>query len=177
MMFDAVFLDRDGVVNLDHGYVGTISRFEFCENALQGLKKLSCLTRHMFIVTNQSGIGRGFYTDTDFHELMNYLSRECNENGIVFSDFRYCPHVPSDGCSCRKPAPGMLLDLINEYGLDPKKCVLVGDNTSDIDAGRAAQIGYLVKLEKEVGNQIVNGTVNFKSLYHFAQHLLLNKKD
>ena len=149
----AVFLDRDGVINVDRGYVSRWSDFEFLPGVVDALGDLSELGYRLIIVTNQSGIGRGYYTEGDFALLSTQLIDYLKEAGVNLTAIYHCPHHPTEAqggfrqvCACRKPAPGMLLRGIEDWNLDPERCVLVGDKPSDIAAGAAAGIGKLFQV-------------------------------
>ena len=145
----AAFLDRDGVINIDYGYVGSIDRFEFKEGIFELLKLLQKKGYKLFIVTNQSGIARGYYSEDDFHNLMKYMIDELKKIDIEITDYKFCPHHPNitGECECRKPKPGMILDLAKQYNIDIKNSIMIGDSLSDIKAAKNAGIkrSYLVK--------------------------------
>ncbi|MCH1491368.1 MAG: HAD family hydrolase [Luminiphilus sp.] len=163
----AVFLDRDGVINVDRGYVVRWSDFEFLPGTLPALRALQGLGYLLIIVTNQSGIGRGYYTEGDFALLSTQLIDHLAEEGIKLTAIYHCPHHPTDAqggyrqaCNCRKPAPGMLLRGLEDWDLDASRCVLVGDKPSDIAAGEAAGIGhrfYVTSGEACPGAEAVSG--------------------
>jgi len=146
-----LFLDRDGVVNIDAGYVHRIADIRFIDGifALAGL-----FARHGFrlvIVTNQSGIGRGLYTEAEFATLMTWMKAEFARHGAPLDAVYYCPDHPTAGIGAyrrdtprRKPGPGMLLEAAADLGLDLARSWCVGDKESDIAAGRAAGVGTLV---------------------------------
>ena len=143
------FLDRDGVINIDYGYVGSVDKFKFKERIFELLKFLQDKDFTLFIVTNQSGIARGYYTERDFHTLMNYMIEELKKRGIKIKDYNFCPHHPdiTGDCDCRKPKPGMILDLAKRYDIDLKNSIMIGDSLSDIEAAKNAGIkkAYLVE--------------------------------
>ena len=147
----ALFLDRDGVINVDHGHVGTRDRFEFTPTARQAIAHATNAGCHVFIVTNQSGVARGYYTEQDVAALHDWLETEMLQAGGTIDDIRYCPYHPeandpayARASDWRKPAPGMLLDLIRAWELNPARCVLVGDQPTDLQAAAAAGVaGYL----------------------------------
>jgi len=145
----AAFLDRDGVINIDYGYVGSIDKFKFKEGIFKLLKFLEEREYKLFIVTNQSGIARGFYSKDDFHSLMDYMRNELKKRDIEIIDYEFCPHHPNitGECECRKPKPGMILDLAKKYNIDLKNSIMIGDSLSDIKAAKNAGIKktYLVK--------------------------------
>lgn len=143
----ALFLDRDGVINVDHGHVGTRDRFEFVPGALDTIRLATRAGWHVFIVTNQSGVARGYYKEEDVHDLLAWIADEARRAGGTVDDARYCPfheeavveayRRPSDW---RKPAPGMLLDLMRVWELEPARCVMIGDQPTDLQAAAAAGV-------------------------------------
>ena len=143
----ALFLDRDGVLNHDHGYVGSPDRFDWIDGARETIRHATDNGWHVFIVTNQSGIARGFYSEADVDALLAWIQSACLAAGGTIDDARYCPYHPEAPLSayrrdsaCRKPAPGMLNDLIRAWSLDPGRCLMIGDQITDIEAAEAAGI-------------------------------------
>lgn len=147
----AVFFDRDGVINKDHGYVGTRNRFEFLPKvpeSLATLKKMGYLT---ILVTNQSGIARGMFTIEDFESLTEYMQHELKTYQAAFDGIYFCPHHPQAqiaafrcDCSCRKPKPGMFFWAQKEFDIDLEHSIMVGDHSSDIEAAQSAGIKTLI---------------------------------
>lgn len=144
----AAFLDRDGVINIDFGYVGSPDRFAFVPGAPEAIAALNAAGYYVFIVTNQAGIGRGYYTETDHLALMAYINRELSRSGGHFDDHRFCPYHPQEGIGefrrehpWRKPNPGMLLDLLDQWPIKLDRSFVVGDKESDLVAGAGAGIG------------------------------------
>ena len=146
----ALFLDRDGVINHDHGYVGGRDRFAWIDGALDTFRHAADAGWHVFIVTNQSGVARGLYTEADVAALMGWIADEARRHGGTVDDVRYCPFHPDASLPAyravsdwRKPAAGMLRDLIRAWDLDPARCVMIGDQRTDIAAAEAAGLpGY-----------------------------------
>lgn len=143
----ALFLDRDGVINIDHGYVGCRDRFDWVEGARQTIVRASNAGWHVFIVTNQSGVARGRYDEAAVWDLHAWIGDEVRAAGGTIDGVRYCPFHPQGDLiryrahsDWRKPAPGMLLDLIREWELDPARCVMIGDQETDLAAARAAGV-------------------------------------
>jgi len=141
----SIFLDRDGVINKDKGYVYKLEDFEFEKNALEGLKLIDFNRYLVFIICNQAGLARGYYKKEDFEKLDRWLRNFLLERGIQIKKTYYCPHHPEGKikqfrkkCSCRKPEIGLLLRAEKEFNIDLKKSYLVGDKTSDILAGNRA---------------------------------------
>ncbi len=140
----AVFLDRDGTLTFDKGYTYRVEDFRLLDHALEGLQLLASLGFHLIVVTNQSGIARGRYTEADMHRYNDCMLRALGEHGIVIAGLYFCPYHP-DGSGgyrsdshLRKPAPGMLLQAARDHGLDLARSFAIGDKKSDILAGRAA---------------------------------------
>ncbi|MBQ8819506.1 HAD family hydrolase, partial [Campylobacter sp.] len=100
----------------------------------------------IFVVTNQSGIGRGYYSEDDFAKLSKYMIDEFKSYGVEIKKIYHCPHTPSDDCNCRKPKPGMILQALNEHNIDPQASLIIGDKPSDLEAARRAGVksGYLI---------------------------------
>lgn len=147
----ALFLDRDGVLNHDHGYVGSHDRFDWMDGALEAVSHATQAGWHVFIVTNQSGVARGLYTEGAVRDLLESIADRARAAGGTIDDARFCPFHPEatvkdyrQAHPWRKPAPGMLLDLIQTWDLEPAQAVMVGDQESDMAAAKAAGIaGYL----------------------------------
>ncbi len=141
----ALFLDRDGTVNIDRGYVGTRDRFAWIDGARAAIARATASGWHVFIVTNQSGVARGYYDEAAVAALHDWMADEIRCAGGTIDDVRICPFHPEAAVPAyrrvsdwRKPAPGMLLDLIRAWDLDAARCVLVGDRASDLAAATAA---------------------------------------
>jgi len=136
----AFFLDRDGVINVDHGYVSNVKDFEFMSGVFSVLRALAQKGYALIVVTNQSGIGRGYYTEEDFARVTEWMLKRLRDEGVELTAVCSCPHSPESNCACRKPAPGMFLKAIGEYSIDPSLSWMVGDKESDMLAAEAAEI-------------------------------------
>ena len=149
----AVFLDRDGVINRDHAYVHRWEDFEFMPGAVDAMRRLQQAGFALVVVTNQSGLARGYYSPEQFDDLTKQMCAHLVQEGVELLGVYHCPHHPkgvveglAKDCDCRKPEPGMILQAAQDHGLDLGASVMVGDKRSDIEAARAAGVGkaYLV---------------------------------
>lgn len=150
----ALFLDRDGVVNEEIGYLWRPEEVRFLPGIFDLCRRAQALQYRLIVVTNQAGIARGMYSEEDFHSLMRWMRAEFAREGVTLDQYYFCPHHPEVGvgayrreCPDRKPGPGMLLRAAKEFDLDLGQCVLVGDRCTDIQAGLAAGVGTLVLVE------------------------------
>jgi D-glycero-D-manno-heptose 1,7-bisphosphate phosphatase len=148
----AVFLDRDGTINVDKGYLHKISDFEFMPGAKKGLLKLQEAGYHLVIITNQSGVARGYYDEEDVRALHDWLSLTLAEDGILISGIYYCPHHPEGildayrmECGCRKPGLDLFCRAIRELDIDLSLSTAIGDHPRDLQICRAGGCrGYLL---------------------------------
>jgi len=136
-MVKALFLDRDGVINIEKDYLYKVEDFEFIDGIFKVCKHFQNLGYKIFVVTNQSGIARGYYSENDFKELTIWMINEFKKLGIDISKVYYCPHHPdiTGTCECRKPKPGMLLEAASEFDIDLNNSIMIGDKERDIEAG------------------------------------------
>jgi D-glycero-D-manno-heptose 1,7-bisphosphate phosphatase len=135
----AVMLDRDGVIIRNRAdYVRDWSEVEIIPGALEGLALLAQRGHRVFVVTNQSAVGRGLMSMTELQAIHERLKREVEVGGGHIDGFLVCPHAPYDGCACRKPAPGLLHAARDDHGVDLGNCYLVGDHETDVAAATAA---------------------------------------
>lgn len=164
----AVFLDRDGVLNVDHGYVAKREQFQWIEGAAAAVKALNDAGYYVFVATNQSGIARGLYSEDDMHRLHAYMKDELARAGARVDDIRFCPFHPEGTIEkyrrqsdWRKPGPGMILDLMQHWSVEIERSVLVGDKDADLAAAEAAGIRGLKfpggDLEAFVRREILGG--------------------
>jgi len=142
-----VFLDRDGVINQDVGYLHKSKNFNFIAGIFEACKYFQSLGFKLIIVTNQSGIHRGYYQETDFHLLTEWMLGQFYNQHINILDVFFCPHGPNATCKCRKPKPGMLLNARDKYKIDMAKSWMIGDKESDIEAAKAAGVNKTILLK------------------------------
>jgi D,D-heptose 1,7-bisphosphate phosphatase len=147
----AVFLDRDGVLNVDRGYVYRPEEFEWIPGAKAAIKALNDTGYYVFVLTNQSGIARGYYSEEDVQALHRWMAAELQAEGAHIDGFEYCPYHPEGtvaryrrASDRRKPAPGMILDCLARFPVDVSRSYLIGDKPHDLQAAAAAGVpGYL----------------------------------
>jgi D-glycero-D-manno-heptose 1,7-bisphosphate phosphatase len=164
----AVFLDRDGVINADHGYVHDEHDFHFIEGVFEATKQLQEMGYLLVVVTNQSGIARGMFSEERFLSLTQWMDWNFADQGVALDGIYYCPHHPEHGvgqykqdCDCRKPKPGMFLSARDFLKIDMARSVMVGDKAEDLMAAQAAGVGtgILVRTGKpltERGEQLAD---------------------
>ena len=140
MPVKTVFLDRDGVINKEVGYLHKIQDFEFIDGVFEACLYFKSLNYQIIVVTNQSGIGRGYYDEDDFHIINNWMLGQFKNKGIEILDVFFCPHDPESNCDCRKPKPGMLNQANEKHNIDMEKSWMIGDKEADVAAANAAGI-------------------------------------
>jgi D-glycero-D-manno-heptose 1,7-bisphosphate phosphatase len=174
----ALFLDRDGVVNIEKNYVYRIEDFEFTDGIFELCARAQRLGFMLVIVTNQAGIARGYYTVPEYERLTEWMLERFAANGIRIEKVYYCPFHPTAGIGeyrresfDRKPNPGMILRAQQDYALDLAGSVLVGDKRSDIEAGRAAGVGHNLTLIHGVPQPCIGEKLEFASLHAIGDWL------
>ncbi len=152
-MNKALFLDRDGVINVDNNYVYRIEDFVFIDGIFDLCSHAQILGYKLVVITNQAGIGRGYYTIEDYQNLTSWMVKQFAERSVRIERVYYCPYHPTAGIGKyktdsfdRKPNPGMILKAKKELHLDLEKSILIGDKDSDIEAGLTAGVGSVLKL-------------------------------
>ncbi len=144
-MNKAIFLDRDGVINDDRGYIYKIEHYKFISGVFEALQLLQKHNYKIFIVTNQGGIGKNYYSQDDYQILTNWIKQQLKKNNLEITQIYHCPHHPEAVierykvvCDCRKPKPGMLLQAAKEHNILLSSSFMIGDCTTDIQAGKSA---------------------------------------
>ena len=178
----AAFIDRDGVINEERGYVHRVEDFEFLPGAVAALRSLREQGYLLVVITNQSGIARGMYSEEDYERLTAHMTRMLAAAGAAPHASFYCPHLPDAAvarfrvdCDCRKPRAGMLRQAIEQWSVDVTESILVGDRASDVQAGRAAGVGrcYLVRSGKPLDEaDIAQADAVFADLADCVRHVL-----
>jgi len=143
----AVFLDRDGVINVEKGYVTRLDDFEFTAGVFPTLRAWQDAGFVLVIVTNQSAIGRGFCTEGDFLRINAWMLARMADQGVRIRGVYHCPHAPGAGCGCRKPAPGMILAAQRDHAIDLGRSWIIGDSARDIEAGHRAGVGHGIRID------------------------------
>lgn len=167
----ALFLDRDGIINVDYGYVHKIEDFQFTQNIFKLLHFFKKQNYIFFIITNQSGIGRGYYTLKDFDILTTWMLKRFKEQNIDVESVKLCPHSPQELCNCRKPKAGMIEQIVENYDIDFKNSWMIGDKQSDIDLAYNANIGHTIA----IGDSVIEGyEYHFETIFECYNFLSLN---
>lgn len=173
-----IVLDRDGVINVDReDYVKSPEELEFIPGSLDAMARLTRAGYDLVIATNQSGIGRGLYTRDDVEAIHRRLIREAAQRGARTSGIYVCPHAPLAGCECRKPAPGLLQRIADDFALDPAKLIMIGDTAKDMQAARAVSARpILVRTGQGETTLAANSRLeNYADLAHATDALLKHK--
>ena len=144
MAIKTIFLDRDGVINKEVRYLFRLSDFEFIDGVFDACLYFQKLSYKIIIISNQSGIARGYYNENDYQKLTEWMLGQFNDNGINILDIFYCPHSPESLCECRKPKPGMLIEAKDKYNIDMKDSWMIGDKETDIEAANLAGINNTI---------------------------------
>ena len=176
----ALFLDRDGVINHNYGYVHTIENFDFIDGIFELVQSANIRNYNVCVVTNQAGIGRGLYTENQFNFLTNWMCSYFENQGCKIDKVYFSPYHPIHGLGkykkndySRKPNPGMMIDAINDFNLDPEACILIGDKETDVLAGLEAKIGTnLIIGDYEKSLELDNKNVFYISRLHEAIQFL-----
>lgn len=176
----AAFLDRDGVINFDRGYVHRIADFQFIPGVLGACHDLHAAGYKLIVVTNQAGIARGYYDEQAFRDITNWMSERFTEAGAPLTGVYYCPHHPNGTvsrytreCDCRKPAPGMIMQAVLDHHIDVSTSFLVGDKRSDIEAAERAGLAGKYLIRTDASDLDGDGPVGgFRSLTDVVHHVL-----
>lgn len=173
----AIILDRDGTLNKDPGYVHKVEDFGLLPGVIEGLNLLKD-EFIFFIVSNQSGIGRGYYEEEDFWKFTNHLLSELRKNGITIENVYFCPHHPDVDCNCRKPNTEFIDKILESYDLDLERSWMIGDHPSDVQFGLNAGInsvflltGHGEKHKEELTEKGIEPTLTAHNFLEAAQSI------
>jgi D-glycero-D-manno-heptose 1,7-bisphosphate phosphatase len=161
----AVFFDRDGTLIIDKHYLSDPGQVEYYDDTFSALKDIQGKGFALFLITNQSGIGRGMFQEKDMHAVHHKMLEDFEKASIKITDIRFCPHSPEDQCECRKPKPQMINSLCEKYNIDKRNSHMIGDKSIDAQCGVNAGIsGWMIYKESDQYK-------SFKNLTEFAQSL------
>jgi D-glycero-D-manno-heptose 1,7-bisphosphate phosphatase len=168
-----IFLDRDGVVNKEVGYLFKPSSFEFIDGVFEACRFFQSNNYQIIIITNQSGISRGYYSEDDYVKLKNWMLKKFLQNGINILDVYHCPHEPKSNCNCRKPKPGMFLKAKSLYSIDMESSWVIGDKEQDIEAANNAGISktILVRSGHKIHEKNSNAKYILKSIHESIEFI------
>ncbi len=176
--YDTIFLDRDGTLNFDPGYISSLDQFEFYDFSIPALKLLSDHGNRFCMVTNQSGVSRGLIVETDLNKIHDYIRNQFAENDIRLLDIYFCPDHPDNATDRRKPGIGMFIEAAEEHAIDLRKSLMIGDGIADISAGNELGMDTMLVLTGR-GNQTklnlpdsIKPTYMVKNIYYGAQLIL-----
>ncbi len=155
----AVFLDRDGTISRDVPYCSRVEDFEILPAVPEAIRLLKQNGFKVVVITNQSGVGRGYFTEVTLVQIHEHMEKELARHNARVDAIYYCPHHPDDGCECRKPKPGMLLKAADELGINFARSFMVGDSGMDIRAGKA--VGCQTVLMVNGSNKEMNETPDY----------------
>ncbi|SFV56625.1 D-glycero-D-manno-heptose 1,7-bisphosphate phosphatase [hydrothermal vent metagenome] len=168
-----LFLDRDGIVNIDKSYLYKAEDFIFIDSIFDICKHFLARDYLIFIITNQSGIARGYYSEDDLSRLHSWMLKEFESRGVTITDINYCPHHHKEGigrykidCDCRKPKSGMIDKLVERYDIDRSNSILIGDKLSDIKAGKNGGIATNILIKSQYQDRY-----DYESLEELADSL------
>ena len=171
-MNKAVFLDRDGTIMFDPGYISDPAKVEIFAEASEALKALKEAGYLLIIITNQSGIGRGYFSNEDFEKVNMRMSDLFEEMGVRFDAIYACPHIDENKCTCRKPQPGLIFKAAREHDIDISVSYMIGNSRSDVMAGVAAgcRLNFLLGAEK--GSLARNGILSIENMENAVEIIL-----
>lgn len=176
-MKKVVFLDRDGTINVDKNYLYQIEEFEYVEGAIEGMRKLCEAGYILIVITNQSGIARGFYREQDFIRLNNWMIEDLKRKGVTITDTFYCPHLEegriekyNKECDCRKPKTGLFWKAIRKYEIDLENSYAIGDKIRDLAICLESKVQGILLCENIIDNR--NDFNVKKNLFEAAEYIV-----
>lgn len=165
-----LFLDRDGIINVDNHFVFRVEDVVFVEGIFQLCKYFRNRGFEIVVITNQSGVGRGIFSEQELKLVMAYILERFKAEGIEILDYFYCPHIPTELCKCRKPLPGLFTQAMGKFDVLPENCISIGDRGTDVLAamGAGIQQNYLL-LNNQFGESHVSGPILVNSLNEIVE--------
>jgi D-glycero-D-manno-heptose 1,7-bisphosphate phosphatase len=171
----AIFLDRDGVINKEVFYLYKVEDFEFIKGVFEACNYFQKIGYSLIIVTNQSGIARGYYSENDFYVINSWMINQFSENNVNILDVFFCPHSSESNCECRKPKPGMFIEAKNKHNINMAESWMIGDTERDIIAASSAGIkntilvksGHKTDKEKSKAKFFINSINDTRNLIEF----------
>lgn len=167
----AVFVDRDGTINVDVDFLSSPDQLQLIPRSAEAIKELNDLGVPVIVITNQSGIARGLYSEDDLHRVHSAMDEMLRHHGATISAYYYCPHHPNEGiapyvkdCKCRKPKPGMLNDAKMEFGLDLRRSFIVGDKCIDMQTGKSVG-AVAIQVSTGYGTEEKDLSANIRDYY------------
>jgi D-glycero-D-manno-heptose 1,7-bisphosphate phosphatase len=174
----AVFIDRDGTINEDGPYLSDPNRFRMYPGVGEGVKRLQDAGFKIIVITNQSGIGRGYFTEGDLAAVHERMKEEFARFGVTLNGIYYCPHHPDDGCTCRKPEPGLLLKAIADHDIDPARSYMIGDKPLDVVAGERIGAKTVLVVGEPGGTISTESSRDFRaSDFAATVHMIVNNEE
>ena len=170
--YECIFLDRDGTINLDPGYISSVSDLKFYDYTFKALKLLKSLTNSFIIITNQSGVSRGIIKEEKLFEINSFIHSKFLENKLNLLDIYYCTDLPGNGSTFRKPGVGMFLQASSDHDIDLKKCIMIGDSYKDIVPANELGMSSLFVLSGN-GKKDLNKFDHLFKPDHIAKNLFL----
>lgn len=172
-MNKAVFLDRDGTINVDYGYVYQYEKFEYIDGVTETLKKLQQMGYLLIVITNQSGVARGYFTEEDVKSLHQKMCEDLEKQGITITDIYYCPHLT--GCTCRKPQLELFYRAAADHNVDLSRSIAIGDKIRDLSlCEKESALGFLIS---PVETDLENGTERITRVKNIREVIsILEKK-
>lgn len=171
-MNKVVFLDRDGTINVDYGYVYKIDDFHFIDGAIEALRELNQLGYLLIVISNQSGIARGYYTLEDANLIFDYMVNTLKEEGVKIQKYYYCPHSDQDHCTCRKPKLDLFKEAIQEFDIDLTKSYAIGDKVRDLSICDVSDVTGILLDENK--NMESTGYIRKKNLLDAVKYIKEN---
>ncbi len=168
----AVFLDRDGTLNFDPGYLKRAEDFRFLPGVKTALKKLAAQGLKLFVISNQSGIGRGLITRADVQRIHKKMTAELKESGVILQEILVCPHRPDAGCGCRKPSPKLIRQAARRHKLNLWNSFVVGDKLTDVETGVRAGLQTVLLSSTKMSQGVIQPDHVSKNMAGAARWIL-----